>query len=429
MGDEDDSIRRGPLLRKRLLHVSAKFCTLPAMSQPSDAVLGKYADLLIKFALNGGHGARKGEVVQINVPDVAKPLYKEILRAVLQCGAYPKTNLLATETDAVFFRHASDDQLVFFPEAYKRAEADLIDHQVSIIADTDPSELKDVDPERLFRTMDARRKFRDWLFAKEQRKKFSWTLALYGTEAMAKEAGMSISEYWDQIIQACYLDSPDPISEWKKIQAEQERVKKALDALEIEWLHVEGKHIDLRVQVGAHRCWLGGSCRNIPSFELFVSPDWRGTEGTIFFNQPLYRYGNILRDITLEFKNGLVVRAEAREGQHVLESMISRRNADKIGEYSLTDRRFSRITKFMANTLFDENIGGQFGNTHLALGRAYKDSFTGDMNKPTPEEWERMGYNDSPEHTDIISTEDRVVTATLPGGATKVIFKDGQFTL
>jgi len=397
--------------------------------QPDSSILGKYADLLIKFALNGGEGAKKGEVVQINVPDVAKPLYHEILRAVLQCGAYPKTNLLSTGTDKVFFEYASEDQLIFFPEAYKRAEADLIDHQVSIIADTDPTELKDVDPQRLFRAMDARRKFRDWLFAKEQEKKFTWTLALYGTEAMAKEAGMSMKEYWDQIIQACYLDCEDPITEWRKIQAEQERVKKALDALEIEWLHVEGKRIDLRVQIGKNRCWLGGSCRNIPSFELFISPDWRGTEGTIFFNQPLYRYGNILRDITLEFKKGFVVRAEAKEGQNVLDSMISRKNADKIGEYSLTDKRFSRITKFMANTLFDENIGGEFGNTHLALGRAYKDSFTGDMSKPTEQEWADMGYNDSPEHTDIISTEDRTVTASLPGGGKRVIFKDGMFTL
>lgn len=399
------------------------------MFQPDTSILGKYADLLIKFALNGGEGAKKGEVVQINVPDIAKPLYKEILRAVLQCGAYPKTTLLATETDKIFFEYASEDQLVFFPEAYKRAEADLIDHQVSIIAEADPTELKSVDPQRLFRTMDARRKFRDWLFAKEQQNKFSWTLALYGTEAMAKEAGMSIKDYWDQIIQACYLDCEDPIAEWKKIQHEQERVKKALDALEIEWLHVEGKNIDLHVQLGKNRRWLGGSCRNIPSFELFVSPDWHGTEGKIYFNQPLYRYGNILRDITLEFKKGVVVRAEAKEGQNVLDSMISRKNANKIGEYSLTDKRFSRITKFMANTLFDENIGGEFGNTHLALGRAYKDSFPGDMSKPTPQEWEEWGYNDSPEHTDIISTEDRVVTATLPSGAKQVIFKDGMFTL
>jgi aminopeptidase len=48
--------------------------------------------------------------------------------------------------------------------------------------------------------------------------------------------------------------------------------------------------------------------------------------------------------------------------------------ASQIGEYSLTDKRLSRITKFMAETLFDENMGGEFGNTHMAVGRSYHDT-------------------------------------------------------
>jgi leucyl aminopeptidase (aminopeptidase T) len=102
------------------------------MYTPDQKILAKYADLLIKFALNGGKGARKGEVVQINIPDVAKPLYKELLRATLQSGAYPKTYLIPTETDKTFFEYASDDQLIFFPEAFKRAEADLVDRRMRI---------------------------------------------------------------------------------------------------------------------------------------------------------------------------------------------------------------------------------------------------------------------------------------------------------
>jgi aminopeptidase len=399
------------------------------MFTPSEDILKKYADLLVKFALNGGEGVRPKDVVQVNIPDVAKPLYSALLRSILEAGAYPKVQLLPSQTDKIFFDNASDDQLTFFPEAFKKAEADLIDHQISIIADADPSELKTVDPKRMFKAMDARRKYRDWLFTKEQQGKFTWTLALYGTEAMAKEASMSLKEYWDEIIEGCYLREKDPVSHWKKLFAEQERIKAALDALAIETLHVESKNIDLHVRLGPNRRWLGGSGRNIPSFELFISPDWRGTEGRIYFNQPLYRYGNILRDVELHFSNGLVTKATAKEGQNVLDSMLERKNADKIGEYSLTDKRFSRITKFMANTLFDENIGGEYGNTHVALGRAYKDSYPGDMSKPTEAEWDAWGYNDSPEHTDIISTEDRVVTATLPGGGKKVIFKDGMFTV
>lgn len=397
------------------------------MYQPSDTVLRKYADLLVKFALNGGRGVVAKQVVQLNVPDCAKPLFEHLLRSVLEAGAYPKVNFIPTNTDRILYEYASDDQLTFFPATFKRSEVDLIDHQVSIVSDANPSELQHIDSKKIFRAMDARKAQREWIFEKELRGAFSWTLALYGTPAMAKEAGLSVEEYWEQIILACFLDRDDPIAEWKEVHRHQMRVMENLNALEIEWLHVEGEHIDLTVQIGPHRQWFGGSCRNIPSFEIFTSPNWRGTSGTIFFNQPLYRYGNILRDITLEFRDGIVVRADAKVGKDVLLSMIERTNANKIGEYSLTDRRFSRITKFMANTLFDENIGGRFGNTHLALGRAYKDTFPGNQSTVTKEEWEKWGYNDSPEHTDIISTQDRVVTATLRNGKKMVIFKDGQF--
>ena len=92
--------------------------------------------------------------------------------------------------------------------------------------------------------------------------------------------------------------------------------------------------------------------------------------------------------------------------------------------------RHSRITKFMATTLFDENMGGKYGNTHIALGNAYKDTYTGNIATMTGDGWEAMGFNQCPEvHTDIISTTDRKVTATLPDGQKIVIYENGQFTL
>ena len=84
----------------------------------------------------------------------------------------------------------------------------------------------------------------------------------------------------------------------------------------------------------------------------------------------------------------------------------------------------------MATTLFDENTGGEFGNTHIALGNAYKDTFTGDMAAVKDEQWEEMGYNSCPKvHTDIISTTNRTVTASFRDGSQKFIYKNGQFVL
>jgi aminopeptidase len=265
---------------------------------------------------------------------------------------------------------------------------------------------------------------------KEQEGKLSWSLCLYGTQSMADEAGLTLEEYWAQIIEACYLGEDDPVAKWKQVQAEIEEIKNKLDALQIEKLHIEGNDIDLEIKLGKHRKWLSGGGKNIPSFEIFTSPDWRGTNGHVTFNQPLYYSGKRIAGVKLQFKDGIVVSSSATENEDALKEMISQENADKVGEYSLTDKRHSRITKFMATTLFDENIGGEFGNTHIALGNAYKDTFTGDMSKVSEEEWRDMGYNSCPKvHTDIVSTANRTVTATLADNSETIIYKDGMFVI
>jgi aminopeptidase len=246
---------------------------------------------------------------------------------------------------------------------------------------------------------------------------------------MAKEAKMTLKDYWDQIIAACYLDEPDPIATWKKISTEVERLKNTLNALHIESLRVQAPDTDIVIGLGAGRQWMGGSGRNIPSFEVFISPDCRKTHGKIRFTEPLYSYGNLITDVTLEFQHGQVVKAHAKQGEDILKEMIRVKNADKIGEFSLTDGRMSRITKFMGETLFDENVGGSQGNTHMALGSAYKDSYPGNPADVTPEGWKELGYNESVIHTDIVATSPRTVTATLPNGEKKIIYKDGKFLI
>jgi aminopeptidase len=83
----------------------------------------------------------------------------------------------------------------------------------------------------------------------------------------------------------------------------------------------------------------------------------------------------------------------------------------------------------MADTLYDENVGGPFGNTHLALGNCYQDTYVGDPVTLTAEDWDRLGFNESAIHTDIVSTADRTVTAVLSDGSERVIYADGQFQL
>lgn len=397
--------------------------------QPSKELLDKYANVLINFALNSGEGVKKGEVVQLRVSECAKPLLVSLRRAVLQAGANPIISYMPDDMAKEYFELASEEQLSFFPEKYLKGAVDEFDHMVAIISETDKHELEGVAPEKIMMRQKSFKPYMQWRDEKEAAGKFTWTLGLYGTQAMADEVKLSLEEYWQQIIDACYLDEEDPVAKWKEITAEIDRVKDKLNELKIDKVRVVAEGTDLVVGLGKDRQWLGGSGRNIPSFEVFISPDWRRVEGHVQFTEPLYAYGQMVTRARLEFKEGLVVSASAEKGEEILKEMLKAENANKAGEFSLTDSRLSRITKFMGETLYDENVGGKFGNTHLAVGKAYKDSYPGDQSAVTKEEWEQMGYNESVVHTDIVATTDRTVTATLPDGSELVIYKDGKFTV
>ncbi len=405
---------------------------------PSQKVLEKYAHVLINFALNDCKGIKKGDVVRIIAPESAKLLFAELKKAVYKSGGHVISTYLPDDVGfdkykinmtKDYFESASDEQLDFFPEKYMKGLVDTIDHQVYVIAEANKKALDGVDPKKIMRSGSSVKPYREWLNKKENEGKFTWTLGLYGTPAMAKEAGLSEKEYWNQIIKACYLDKKDPVAEWKKLYKDLDEYMKRLNVLTkktVKW-HVQGKDVDLWVGAGEKRRWMGGSGRNIPSFELFTSPHMEQTEGWIKFSEPLYRYGNLIKGIQLWFKDGKVIKATATKNEKVLKEMIATENADMVGEFSMTDKRFSRITKFMAETLYDENVGGKYGNTHIALGNAYHDCYDGDPAKVTKAQWKKLGYNNSIVHTDIVSTTDRIVTAYFKDGTSQVIYKNGQY--
>jgi aminopeptidase len=405
------------------------------MIQLDEGLLKKYAQVMVKYALNNGNGIKKGDTVFLVGQECAKELFVAIAKEIYTAGGnvitnYLPNNTLDTSLPRFLLENGSDEQIGFFAKPYWQGIVDAADHILFIISEPDIHYLEGLPSSKISMMNSARAPYMQMRELKEQAGKLSWSLCLYGTESMASEAGLSLDEYWEQIIEACYLREDDPVMKWKKVQNEIENIKDKLDSLRIEKLHIKGDDVDLQVQIGEHRKWLSGGGKNIPSFEIFTSPDWRGTNGFINFNQPLYYSGKRIAGVSLKFENGVVVGSSATENLDALKEMIAQENADKVGEFSLTDKRHSRITKFMATTLYDENMGGAFGNTHIALGNAYKDTFTGDMSTVAEGRWAEMGYNSCPKvHTDIISTSNRTVTATLRDATQRVIYKDGEFVL
>jgi aminopeptidase len=408
--------------------------TKPSYTPPA-AILEKYANLIVEFGLQNrkGEAPKPGAVVHFIVPEAARPLYFYLQKAILRHGYHPMGEYVPSndETynfDSNFFTEASETQRTFELLKYKKAQVDQADCVIRIFADTLPHSLKKIPAEHILEQRRAQKKSRDYKWKKVNDDKLYWTLALYGTEAMAKEAKMSLKAYWQQIINACYLDTKNPTKEWFKINATAQGVAKRLTDMKIQCLHWLGEDVDMTVGLGSNRVWLAGGGNNIPSFEVFTSPNWREVDGWIRFNQPLYVFGSMIEGIELWFVGGVVVKSKATKNHKLLKQIIETTGGNHLGEVSLTDRRLSRITKFMADTLYDENTGGEFGNTHVALGSAYLECYQGPKPKNTAA-WDKIGYNDSVVHHDIVSTTDRTVTATLEDGSSKVIYKKGQFTI
>ena len=399
------------------------------MYTPSEFILNNYAQVLVDFALGSGKGVKKDEVVLVQCDLPAIPLAKAVYRRILEKGGHPILRLNEEDFSRLMFEVATDAQLDFFPKKYMKSLVDTIDHRMYLIGTRDPFLLKNVEPARIIRANKNSLIMKKWLFDKEDRGKLTWTLALYGTEGMAAEAGLSLEQFWAQIEKACFLTESHPIKVWQDKFKKLEQLRVKLSKMSIAAVHVTAKDTDLTVSLGEKRQWLGGGGRNIPSFEIFTSPDWRGTQGHIYFDYPLYRYGNLISDVRLEFKNGRVIKAAAVKNDKLIKELVRQRNADKVGEYSLTDTRFSHIDAFMANTLYDENFGGKWGNTHLALGSSYHEAYTGEVSRVTRNGWRALGFNDSIEHTDIIATGDRIVEAIMRDGSRRVIYRKGKFVV
>jgi aminopeptidase len=160
----------------------------------------------------------------------------------------------------------------------------------------------------------SRKPLRDILEKQEAKRLYSWTLCTLPTSEPAKQAKMTLREYTDQIIKGCYLDKDDPVSAWANIHKNVIDIKKWLNSLKVKSFHIESENIDLSITPGERRKWAGVSGHNIPSFEVFLSPDWRGTEGTYFANLPSFRSGNYVEGVRITFAKGDAVKIVATTG-------------------------------------------------------------------------------------------------------------------
>ncbi|MDR2430810.1 MAG: aminopeptidase [Candidatus Margulisbacteria bacterium] len=392
-------------------------------------LLDKYAEVLIWGLKTARHNKFKPyDTIMLRWELAARPLAEKVYAKLIR----QKFNVLsrALTTPAMehsFYRSADRRQRQFINKGEKELYASL-NGNIYISAPDSLTHLKDIDPQKMGETAVARKFLRDIAEKREEQGAYAWTLCTYPTPELARKAGLTLAEYTAQISKACYLNEKNPAQKWQETLELAVEIKKWLNALPIKKFQIESARADLTILYGEKRRFMGVSGHNIPSFELFTSPDWRGTEGRYYANLPSYRGGNYVEGIDLTFVKGSAVKIRAQKGEdYVRKTLRLDKQANKIGEFSLTDKRFSKIDKFMADILFDENFGGASGNCHIAVGASYSDTYAGDPRNLTKAVKQNLGFNDSALHWDLINTEQKTVTAALKNGKKILIYEKGMF--
>lgn len=392
--------------------------------------LENYADALIWGVSKNKKGGpfEEGSIFLVRTDLAGLPLAEATFKKLLEMGHHPLVDILSTENQEVMFYDIANDRQLDFLYPWWKEKYQHVRGNIYINAPMSLTHLKDVPPEKPQRRARALKEFRKFLDSQEEKGLFSWTLCTYPTEELADKAGLSLWDYRDQIIKACYLDMNNTANDLESANKMIEDICEWLNELPIDKLHLEATETDLTVTVGERRQWLGGGGANIPSFEVFTSPDCRHTEGTYYANLPSYWGGKLVEGVRLTFKEGRVIKATADRSEDFLNKYIETdEGSNAVGEFSLTDIRLSKIDKFMADVLFDENFGGENGNSHIAVGCSYTETFDGNPADLTDEAKKELGFNDSVTHWDLVNTTEKRVTAVLKDGSKHVIYENGMF--
>ncbi len=391
--------------------------------------LERYADVLLWGLKTARTKAfKKNDIILIRYHMPAVRLAEILFERILDMGMNPIQRMDLTPSMEFSFYDKSDDRQLVFQAPGEEMLYERLNGSIFLHAPESITHLSGVNPQKIGRAAVSRKHLRDIFTRREEQGLFGWTLCSYPTEEQARHADLALNAYAGQIVRACFLNKKSPVEEWNTIFKQAASIKKWLNSMDVKHYHVESAHVDLEITPGDMRKWIGISGHNIPSFELFISPDWRGTRGVYYADQPSYRSGNYVEGVHLTFHKGRTVEIKAAAGEDFLIQQLSMdKGANRLGEFSLTDKRFSKIDRFMANTLFDENFGGKFGNCHIAVGSSYSDTYKNNPMELTRELKEKLGFNDSALHWDLVNTEKKRVSAHLKDGRISPIYENGKF--
>lgn len=232
---------------------------------------------------------------------------------------------------------------------------------------------------------------------------------------------------WEAVLTCVRCNTEDPVASWRKYIEDAGRRKAYLTGKKYQAFHYRSTRTDLILRPAKDQVWIGGCMNkssggpfvpNIPTEEVFTTPDKYGADGYVGSTLPLNYKGQFVEDFVLHLEKGRIIQWHAKKGQEILDAIIGTdEGSSYLGEMAFVDQAspIAAMNKIFYTTLFDENA-----SCHLAIGNAYGPSDPGLK--------EEMGYNDSSVHVDfMIGSDDMNIQGMLLDGTWEDVFIDGHW--
>jgi aminopeptidase len=395
-----------------------------------------YTDALAQLAVRLGANVQPGQIVAISSEPGKEPLARAIAEAAYEAGAkFVDLSVFDPYFKRARALHADRDSLTFVPPWIGERVLELGELRCARIALSGPSApraLEGIDPELI--ALDQLPRVPESMKLVNERTT-NWSIVPCPNPAWATlvhprlEPAAALGRLWGEVAHICRLDEPDPIAAWTARLAQLKGAAAKLTELHLDALHFEGPGTDLQIGLLPSSQWIAAdfetvdgidSRPNLPTEEVFTTPDPERVSGTVTATKPLFTAGTTISGLVVSFERGRVVSVEADEGADVLRGMIDiDEGAARLGEVALVDRegRIGPLGTVFYDTLLDENAA-----SHIALGHGYLQGVSS--------EDEHGRINRSKIHTDfMIGANEVAVTGTLVGGSRIPLLRDGSWQL
>ena len=274
----------------------------------------------------------------------------------------------------------------------------------------------------------------------QENNEVSWCIAAVATEEWGKiifsNSKRPTEKLWNTIFDICMINEDDPCLTWNNKMSQNSQFCQKLTNLNIKVLHYQNNlGTNLKIELPDNAIWCGGTSNikghnllvNVPTEEVFTTPNKFKTNGIVYCSKPLIHSGIVINDIKLTFTDGKITDYYASSGIDELKNIIEfDSESSMLGEVALVDYN-SKISA--SNILFYETLYDENASCHIALGRGFKECIKGG-GKLDATSLESIGYNKSENHVDImIGTSDLSITGITYDNKNIEIFKKGSFNI